>query len=186
MTTPDLTGLLKKNLIGFGGGLLSVILGVMIYLRSENAGENQSLLQQTTAEGEKILATVKNGASLNEQLHALTAAAHELDQHCLHAGELAKNLQYFYRLEAETGVKLTDIHQGGIAPQPKTGPKRLFTPIPYTLTVQGSYRQVIDLLGHLETGTHFFRFNSFVCSRAAEAQTDTLALNLSFELLGLP
>ena len=186
MTAPALLAVVKKNLIGFGCGLLSVILGTLIYFRSERTGEAGALLQQKTDEGEKILATVKNGALLKEQLNTLTAASRDLNQHLLHAGELAKNLQYFYRLEAETGVKLLDIHQGVVAPPPKTGPKPLFSPIPYSLTVQGEYRQVLDLLGCLETGAHFVRFNSFTCSRSTQAETSALTVSLSLELLGLP
>lgn len=184
MTNEELFALIRKNPISVGCGVLSLALGVAIYFRGDNIPEKEELLTQKSAEGERFEANVKSSTGLQEQYDALVAANKAIDARIVRYNRLGLNLQYFYKLEGETGVKLTADPR--IAPPAaKKDAKAAFVPIPCTLAVQGSLPQLLNFLRRLENGTHYCRV--LTCSLNGSAdRVSPLTLNLSLELLGLP
>jgi Tfp pilus assembly protein PilO len=190
MTTADLLAMLKKQPVGVACGLISLICAALLYFRSDKIDEYRAENEAKSAEATKILANVRNSEKLAAQVTEIQALSKELDGRLIHAGQLAANLQYFYKLEAETEVKLIDVRQGN---PPKAG-KTLYTAIPFSVAVQGSFKQVMAFLQKLENGPHFCHFTSVNFGRSvasseagkagADATGTTLSLNL--ELLGVP
>ncbi|MBI2496697.1 MAG: hypothetical protein HYV75_01790 [Opitutae bacterium] len=178
MTAADLLALLKKHPIGSACGLLCVICAGLLYLRSSKIDESRGEYEAKSAEATAILANVRNAEMLPAQVAEIL----------IRASQLAVNLQYFYKLEAETEVKLLDVRQGTA---PKAG-KSLYTPIPFNVSVQGSFKQVLAFLQKLENGPHFCRFStvsfgkSAAGSEAARADATGTTLSLNLELLGVP
>lgn len=183
MTSADLLALLKKHPIGSACGLLCVICAVLLYFRSSKIDESRTEYEAKSAEASSIMANVRNSEKLPAQVAEIQALAKELDGRLIRASQLAVNLQYFYKLEAETEVKLLDVRQGAMP----RGTKTLYTPIPFNVSVQGSFKQVLSFLQKLENGPHFCRFSSVVFSKQ-DAGTGTPGVNLSvnLELLGVP
>jgi hypothetical protein len=184
MTSADLVALLKKHPIGFGCALLSIACGVILYLRSGNIEAGQADLDTKSAEAAKMVANIRNSAGLSEQLAEIQAHSKELEGRLLKAGQLAVNLQYFYKLETENEVKLLDVKQGTV---PKSG-TGLFIGIPFSVSVQGSYAQVMNFLGRLQNGRHFCRINTanFAKTGGSGANSSLVNLSLNLELLGQP
>jgi Tfp pilus assembly protein PilO len=189
MNSADLIASFKKHPIGFSCGALCVIMGVLLYFRSGKIDEDQAEFEARSAERTKILANVRNSENLPKQLAEMQALAKEMDSRLIRAGQLAVNLQYFYKLEAENEVKLIDIRQGN----PPKASKSLYVGIPYNVSVQGSFKQVVAFLQRLETGPHFCHFSAVSFSKSGGTTTDssgavtgTMTLNITLELLGLP
>jgi Tfp pilus assembly protein PilO len=189
MTGADLIASFKKHPVGFTCGLLCVILGALIYFRGDKVTENQATNTAKSAEAASIIANVRNSENLAKQVAEMQALAKEMDSRLIRPGQLAVNLQYFYKLEAENEVKLLDIRQGT---PPKTA-KSMYVGIPYNVAVQGSFKQVISFLRKIESGPHFCHFSSVTFNKAAGASTDSsgsvaenMTINLTLELLGLP
>lgn len=189
MTFADLLAKFKKQPVGFVCGIICVICGVLLYFRSSKIGENQADYEAKSAEATKITANVRNAEKLPAQVEEIQALAKELDGRLIHASQLAVNLQYFYKLEAETEVKLLDVRQNGL---PK-GTKTLYLGVPFTVSVQGSFKQVLAFLQKLETGPHFCHFTSVNFGRAGTSSEgkptgadSVTTLNLNLELLGVP
>ena len=190
MTTADLLAMIKKQPVGFACGVICVLCAALLYYRSSKIEENRSENEAKSAEASKILANVRNSEKLPAQVAEIQDLAKELDGRLIRASQLAANLQYFYKLEAETEVKLLDVRQGSL---PKGG-KTLYTGIPFTVSVQGSFKQVLAFLQKLEDGPHFCHFStvnfgkSVASAEAGKSGADltgtTLSLNL--ELLGVP
>ena len=111
-------------------------------------------------------------------------AADTIDARLVRAAQLATNTQYFYRLETDTGVKLLNIFQNTTTAQAAKVTKNNFVPIAFTLTAQGSYLQLLDLLHRLENGAHYCRIISTSMSKLGIGDNDVLNLTLSIELLG--
>ena len=88
----------------------------------------------------------------------------------IQVGQLADNLQYFYRLESETGIKILDLRQNAWNQPPKGAPKTFFTPVGFQVNVQGEYPKLLDLLRRLETGEHYCRI---ISSDFKPVNTDT-------------
>ena len=192
MSSAELIALAKKQPIGVTCGLLCVLCGGLIYFRASKIDENQADYEARTADLTKIVANVRNAEKLPAQVAELQALGKEMDGRLIRASQLAVNLQYFYKLEAETEVKLIDVRQG---PLPR-GAKSLYAPIPFTVSVQGSFKQVMDFLQKLETGPHFCHFNGVSFNKIGGGNSDTgrtaggdsaaMTLALNLELLGVP
>jgi Tfp pilus assembly protein PilO len=180
MTAADLIPLLKKHPISMICAVVCIASAVLLYIRSDKIDEYQQLSDQKTTEMENTLANVRNAEKLPEQAAEMQAAAKELDGRLMKAGQLAVNLQYFYRMEADTGVKLQDVRQGSLRQGAKAG---AFVGVPYSVTVQGAFPQVLDFMGRLQRGTHFCRFISVGMTKSGD---DKVSLSLNMEILGTP
>ena len=186
----DLVAYLKKYPLAIGCGTLSVALLIGLFIRSSRAGELAALLKQKEQEGQRILDNVRDGTNVAEQYETLAAAVRELESRLIRGTERASNQQYFYRIESETGVKEIDLQSVGVPADQRRGPKTLYTGVGFTISVQGYYRQIIDFLGRLESGPHFYRLirGSVVGSKqgGAGGSPRAITLTLNLELLGLP
>ncbi len=181
MTSTDLGALLKKHPIGFGCLLVSIICGVLLYVRSGNIAATQAELEASSAQAAKMIANVRNSNGLPEHVKEIQALSKEMESRLMKAGQLAVNLQYFYKLETENEVKLGDVRQNAVPRNSKTQ----YSGVPFSVSVQGSYPHVMNFLNRLQIGRHFCRINTANFSKSGDTGSDvTLVLNL--ELLGQP
>jgi hypothetical protein len=170
----------KKHPVGFGCGLLCLLLIVGIYHRRSAIPEREAVLEERVSEGNRLSQNLRHSAQLKEQHDALVAANAEIDGRAVRLASLATNLEYFYRLETDTGIKLLDLRQMTPATA-RGGPATKHLRVPFAVSVQGEYAKVMNFLRRLENGPHFCRINSATLNGAAE-----VTLTLSLELLGLP
>lgn len=182
LTNEDILVLIKKQPIGFVCAVVAAACGLLYYFHSDTIEQNRRINEQRSAEAANMLTNVKNSANLPEQVAALQAAGKELQARAVHSSELAINLQYFYKLEAETEVKLVDARQSSV-PQKNVG-KTTFIGVPFTVTVEGDFKQVFDFLQRLENGRVFCRINTFTINKAGAG--DRISVNISLDLLGQP
>jgi len=200
VSNEQVVALIKKNPIATV--CLVVTLGVIaaLYFRSGLTAVAEADLEQKTKEGRRMAANIKFAAQLDEQLAAVTAANATINRRLVRASELANNLQYFYRLENDTGIKLVDLRQVSIAgdtrAKPKNAPKTAFEPVNYAVAVQGTFNQLVGFLQRLEHGEHFSRIQTATFMPAAgiggeeaagsATRPEMLTLTLSVDLLGQP
>jgi hypothetical protein len=182
----------KKNPIGFGCGVLCVLLLGAIYYRSDLVPADEAELAQKSAEAERLANNVKNSNQLKEQLEAIMVAGKQTESRLIHPADLLKNQQYFYKLETETGVKIIDCRPNSTA-VPK-GLKTAYFPVPFTVNVQGDYVQILSFLRRLESGSAFCRVagatfdttNSVATPNSSASGESVVNLSLNLELLGQP
>ena len=186
MTTPELIALLKKNPVSVGCGVVALALAGWSYLDSDDEPKLAAQLVQVSSEADRLAANIKNAAQLHEQLNALDAARAEIEPRIVRASELAKNLQYFYKIEAETGAKVTDLQRIGGAGPVKPGAKGIYQPVGFSLALEGEYPAVLDFLRRLENGTHFCRVIAATLNKGGNDldRAGALKLTLTLELLG--
>jgi len=148
------------------------------------------LLDQKATLGERIDANLKNGAQLADQYAALAAARKEIESRLIHADEIAKNLQFFYKLEAETGVKLVDLRQSTAGPGAKPSKsKSFYRSVGYVVAVRGDYVRILDFIRRLESGQRFCRIMTATMGVGAGTEKERaseMTINLNLELLGQP
>ena len=183
MTNEEALIWIKKNPISFGCMVVSFALAVVVYLRSEAIPEAEAQLTQKSAEAERVALNIQYSAQLKEQSEALSAAVKEIDARIVRASQVGTNTQYFYKLEADTGVKIIDFRQ--TTATVKVPAKATYAPIGFSVTVQGALPQVLDFLRQLENGTHYCRVLTATCGNSG-VRTSPLTLALTLELLGLP
>lgn len=190
MTFDDILARIKKQPVGFACGLICVLCAGWLYYRGDEADQRQTQLKATAEKAEVIKSNVGFSKNLPEQVAELQVSTKELEGRLVRAGQLAVNLQYFYKLEAENEVKLLDVRQN---PLPK-GAKGPYVGIPYNVNLQGSYKQVMAFLQRLERGRHFCRINTATFTKSggggegssAQSSSMGMTLALSLELLGQP
>lgn len=188
MNAQKLTALIKRHTLCSACVALSLVLAVAIYLRGGSLPDLQQRYADNSAEGERIFANKTNAATLPDQLAALKADDEAIAARLVHSDDLATNLQYFYRLEADTGVKLVDLRQLSLSPPHKSAAKTPYAGVGFAVTVQGSYPTLLVFLRKLENGAYFCRINAATFNRAGGegAVGDLITLNLNLELLGQP
>ena len=183
--TKILVPLVKKNPILSACGLTSLILFAAIYMRSGSGSELRAELDQKSAEGKRYHANITHSAELPSELQAVIDANRVVRERSTNPSDLAKNLQYFYRIEAETGVKFTDLRQLGTGISSSTGTKRadaVYVAVNYTMSVTGDFSRLITFLKNLEHGARFYRLNSMTASVTGAGTT----FILNVDLLGQP
>jgi hypothetical protein len=187
MTAASLVALLKKHPIGTACLIVILVCGGLLYYRADVTVQSQTAYNARLAEADKMIDNVKGAAGLAEQVAEIQALSKELESRLVRADQLAVNLQYFYKMEADHGVKLIDVRQNSV-PVRRGAAKPLFTPVPFSLTVQGSYVQLVKFLGELQNGRHLCRINiaSFTKAGAGDGTTvpADITLTLTLELLG--
>lgn len=193
LTGEDLKALIKKQPIGFACGVICIACGAVFYFRIDAVETARSNLEGKTVLADKYQNNIRNSAGLAEHTAAMQAAGKELDARLLRVNQLALNQQYFYRLEAETGVKLIDVRQQNVPAATGKGKSKTGTVgIPFTVTAQGDFRQLVAFIQQLETGTHFARFNTLALqpmgasAEGSAGGANTMMISLGLELLGLP
>lgn len=170
---PILLGCVVAGLLSAGG----------IYFVGAAVDEATAELDQKTAEGNRIVENLRNAAQLPEQAAALAAARKSIEERAVLPAELAKNLQYFYRLVSETGVELIDVQQN--APG-KAVKGKVFNGVPFTFSVRGDYLMVLQCLRRLEASPHFCRVSASSIDLVTPDRTGPVKAAFSLELLGKP
>jgi hypothetical protein len=173
--------LLRKYPLLFGCGMISLILLGVLYMRSDLITAQQEELDKYSTEGKRYRANIANAAQMQEQLDYLVQANNAVADRALKAGALAQNLQYFYRLESETGVRYIDLRPSG-KPAVKGKVTPVYVPLNYVVTITGTFPQVIRFLRQLEHGEYFCRITAATASGTGGVTT----INLNLDILGVP
>ena len=187
LAVQDIVSVFKKHPVGLGGGLLSLVLAGATYMRSGGLDTRQMELEDQTRQGTRLENNVRYSAQLDEQLSQITQSIETIDGRVINPESLATNLQYFYRLESELGLTLVDLRQGQPS-EPVRGAQYL--PVPYNVSVQGTYSQLFEFVRRLETGTLYIKFmtmNLIPGQRTLEVtlnEDPVLTLTLNLQILG--
>jgi hypothetical protein len=117
------------------------------------------------------------------QLEQITELNKKLAGRLVDPADVATNQQYFYKLESETKVKLTDLRQLPIAGKRKGQAPTLFNTVTYTANVQGDYIHILQFVRQVELGARVCRIlsGSLSMSRAAESYNPVLSLSVSVD-----
>jgi len=169
----------KKKPVVFIGGTLSVLLLLVVYFRSGLEAERQAAFEQKEAEATRYRNNVTNSGQLNEQLETLLVTTREIEARVIRPDQVAKNLQYFYRIEAELGITYVDLALSKVGAQTKGA---RYVPVTYRVSARGSYEQIITFVRRLENGSVFTR----ITSMQANGSRDSVTVALSVDLLGMP
>jgi len=178
-----ITSVFKKYPVLFASVFLSLAFALAIYFRGNLRTEQQEELDKYRAEAIVYRTNIANSFQLQQQLDYLIQANSALAQRGFRPDSLALNLQYFYRLESEIGFKYLNLNPTGRSSTPggKAAPKSAYTPINYSISVQGTFPQIIIFLKNLEQGAYFARVNSASMSYGGSNVT----LNLDVDLFGV-
>jgi Tfp pilus assembly protein PilO len=180
----------KKNPIITGSVVCILIFSIAMFVRLDALDEAQAELDQVSADASRYATNLRNAAQLNADQASLSKKTAEIETRMLKVGALMENQQFFFDLETSTGVKLVELRPGTeILPNARKGS---YAVLPYSLTVNGSYAQLLTLIRRLEKGPQFVRIlSSSLYPAPIEATShgdtgSTLVLTLNLEVLARP
>lgn len=192
MTGTDLRALIRKHPTGFGALLVCVICGGLVYYRGSEITERTRRSEETAKKAREYQTNITNATNLSEQAEAMQAAGKELESRLVRPTQIALNLQYFYRMESDTGVKILDVRQN-YSPAARTAQRRpatAYVPVPYTVSVQGTFSQTLLFLKKIEAGPRMTRFSNVTFTKAGGSDSSDgsslMTLSINLELLGQP
>jgi hypothetical protein len=192
MTAIKLPNSIKKQPVAVVCALLCLGLAVAVYFRKDAMAEANDALAQNKSDGEHLRDNVTNASKLDEQFEVMTQAIQAIEGRLVHADQLAINKQYFYKIESETQTKLTNLSQSGEATSGKNSGKNSYIAVLYSISIEGTYPQLLDFLRRVENGEHYARVQGVVLTRGSGSENSptggakNLSLSLNLELLGLP
>lgn len=185
---------LKRHAFAAICGFITIALTVTFVIRMDLLAQTRADAERVQGEAENIKRNLRNATGLRDDLAVLNELLATVDSRLIRTDDLASNLQYFYRLESETGAKILLLRQmttpnsgaPAIAPSDK---KPSFRSISYSVIVEGAFPQVMAFLTALERGVHFNRTPVFTAQRGATdspegIRSGTVVVNLSIELMG--
>ena len=182
---PDATvvrGGVKKYPVLAAAALVFIPLALFAFFRSDAIDLQQAELDRFQAESKRYRANIVNSAQLQQQVDFLAEARAAIGKRTFRSESLPLNLQYFYKLESEIGVEYLDLRPGGRpATSPKPGDPAAYYPLNYSVSVKGTFAQVIAYLRCLEQGAYFCRINSASLLGSGSSVT----LNLDLDLLAI-
>jgi hypothetical protein len=184
MSNEELIAFLKKNVIAVSCVLASIAIVVVIYLRSDELPDTEKVFNDNSQQAALLQANIEDSEHLEEQHASVVASVDKMNDRMIHVGQLAENLQYFYKLESDTGAKLEPRQVPWIPPSPNA-PKTTYTPVTFSLTAQGTYAQELDLLRRLEGGEHYCRILTCNIHPIGEGRGGAILMSLTIELLGI-
>jgi|GEM_PF-5799071 len=197
MNSQDLIAKFKQYPIASVSLALAVLLGAVFYIRWMSYDTEIARHKKADTERAQIEESVlKNSVNLETHLESSEGLALDVTERLIRPAELAKNYQYFYRLQNVTGVRINTLQQQAApppAPAPAAGGARrgataqaaqpLVSKVGYTMTFTGKYSQVLEFLHALERGEHFYQLKACSVNDAGEG---LLNVSMNFDLLGVP
>lgn len=176
---------LRSNLPGVALGGLVLLLGVVSFWRSDSldAAEKQLATKQVLAN--RLGRNTKLATQLPEQAKSLAAARQVVEARILRGAEIGPHAEFFYRLEREAGVKLSELRPQP-APQLPKGAAPRFVPVPFTLSLHGTWPQLLAFLDLLESEDRYVRVQAASVMANSGNRQEALSASLAVELLGRP
>jgi hypothetical protein len=186
MNNEQLVAWIKKNPIIVGCASLSLVLAILLYFTSDSVPQARSQLEELSTQEAKLQANIEYSAKLQEQYKELTDANAAIVSRMVRSNQLALNLQYFYKLESDTGTKLVEVHQ--VPPGILKGARPTYEPVAFGVAVDGDFPSVVDVLRRLEDSPHLCRINSasLGASPNPNGGPSVLHLSLDIQLEGIP
>ena len=164
--------------------VLSLLLaGASQWLRLDT-GELETRQHDRAAEGDRMLKIIARGSQLRAELATVHAASQRITENLVVEKNIPENFWYFYKIEQDTQVKLTELLQRPALLQ-DAGAPTTYKRVPFSLKLAGPFRAVIAYLQRVESGPRFGRIDGFQLQRQ-DPTTDKLVLQLDVELLGFP
>ncbi len=177
---------LKTYPLAVGLVVLAILMGGLGYYLQTALDEAHDTSKDLEDKADTVARNIAAGHDLEANRAQLQADLKTLDAALLDPTEVIENQQYFWNLEATSGIKVSAPNQGLTTALGKN--KDDMSTTPFTIGASGSWETVTKYLYQLETGTHLVRVHQFRLSKDEQqgklGQPNQLAVAMDLEVLG--
>lgn len=193
MTLLSVFEYLKKNYIVTLSGFTILACLIVNFVRSEQIERLEADHDDLNVRHSRIIKNFKYGSELQADLEEMREMKNEGESRLFRPENLAVNQRYFYQIESATGVSLRNLKQI-IVPPPtgkgskaarKKAAKLMYRSISYSITVSGSYEQILNFLKKIEGGNAFVRLSGLVINSSRSNENAGIDLQLGIDVLGV-
>lgn len=189
MSIQDILRKVLEYPIALAATALALILGIAFLVRGLALPEIEQSITELQATRQTLTMNRKNAVGLESDLEMITTMVSEIDKRSLRSNQRSSNIAYFYATEAESSIKLSSITQGtAVVPNKK---EKLFTAlksrtvIPFKLSANGLFEDVLEYMGALQEGDKLGRIRSFsISTQREDAGSALVKLDLNINMLG--
>lgn len=182
MNAADFAEKIRRYPIPVVSGAIVILCLLVTYLRIDLSADLEARRNDMQDQSRQVDDNVRNGAKLAVDVEEMRTRFAALDQRVVQPSELATNKNYFFQLESNTGVRLGELQQHASSDKPV--PKNKLGGVGYTVTLSGTFAQVVASFNELENGHRFYRLKTFAVERGRDGDQAAVQLSLNFELLG--
>lgn len=135
-----------------------------------------------------IESNAQSATGLSGDLDTVEATVEEIESRLFDREELAINTSFFYGLDDQLGAQVREVTQAG-AETARRGDAnkglKTYSVITYNLSVAGSYAELVEFLGVVDSVSPFARVSSFELKQGSGAGgKNSINLNMKVEVLG--
>ncbi len=192
MNTDAILAKLKRYPVAVVCVVLTIIFIGVLYIRSSRIPALEEEMNQMEGEWKAIGDNKLHAVDLNTHLEKLNAITEKIDGRLMSADSKAINYQYFYKLEKSSGIRIEDLNQrdsSNAAAKAGAAKLELFQPIVFTVTAEGTFKQILTFLYELQYGNYFTIIKDFSCSGIESEKEkdvqDLVDLAVTLEVLGV-
>lgn len=184
MNTDVIFGALRQHRLAVVFGVVAFAFLILLVIRLPRGSEIERELESERIAVRRIQQNLAAGADLDRHLEILREQVEEINARLMERREVAVNYDYFYRMEEASGVRIQNIEQraGSVGAAAAVPSVDLFDVIGYSLSVQGTFANIVGFIRSLESGRHFIRIQSVNLGSAAQTGTGAGRLNAQIEL----
>jgi len=175
-------GLCRRYPLAVSSVVLTLLLGGTDWFLWRRQVQLANRAERVRREGNDMLLAQSNQPRIQAEHAATRDALAVIDANLASEEDLAGNLDYFYQIEKNTQVRLSNVSQ--LTTPPGAADAR-YRAIPFSLRLSGGYAAVLAFLHELETGPRLLHVKNYRFSQN-DPGIDALSLDLTVEVLGRP
>jgi len=180
---------IKQYPIAVGGVVFILVIGAAFFLRKSKTPELEGQREKLENQWNAMQINTGQSSEIAQDMEKVSEYSTEVNSRLMVRDAKALNQQYFYELEEQTGLTLSLLSQSDTPPplRPKPGKPNitLYSPIEFSVNVEGTFSEVLDFLYRLEHGKYFTRIEGFATSSTGVSDDDDLIqISLKMDILG--
>lgn len=175
--------------VPFVCGIILLVSIILMLLHRSTALETNARLETLETEMGDIRVNKERLTQLDVHMKRLQELDAEVKERLVRAENVARNSEIFYQWEDLYAVSVRGLKQGSPLDRrnrPSHLPRiRYFSMVPYTVTVEGAYVDILKLLFEIRSQPAIIRIDSLTLSKAGqEGGGDTVNAQIECYLLG--
>jgi Tfp pilus assembly protein PilO len=182
MTGQDLMEKFRRYPIPTISVVIVLLCLVAYYFRIDLISDLDARQSEVLDQRNQVDLNLVAGGNLAEHMNEMRTRFAALEERVVQPYDLASNMNYFYQLESNSGVGLGELKQNASSDKPV--PKNKLGGVGYTVSMTGSFAQIVGAFNELENGQRFYRLRHFNLERGREVNGSVIQLSLNLELLG--
>ena len=180
---------IKQYPIAVGGVVFILVIGAAFFLRKSKTPELDGQRAKLESRWNAIQKNTGQSSGIAEDMEKVSDYSTEVISRLMVRDAKALNQQYFYGLEEQTGLTLSLLSQSNAPPPPRPAPGKpnitLYSPIEFSVNVEGTFSEVLDFLYRVEHGKYFTRIEGFSTSSSGDSDDDDqIQISLKMDILG--